>query len=201
MTPQDLRILSTALGFTAVVMQGENISKKDGARRATGLANLIEEFCHTALPDSFGAGAATVFRGDTKQTDRLIERFKGNLKDGKTIDLPHDRDLLLQLYDRLYQRHRSHATDNLIADEILHLLDEELLFDAGVMQDADTSEETVAEKLEVQHRMANAIITIIKAKGQCQPHDLKAESFTQHEIAVHWPMAYALAQVELKIED
>jgi hypothetical protein len=44
MTSPDLRTLCTALGFTAVVMKGQEGSQ-DGARRALGFAHLIEDFC------------------------------------------------------------------------------------------------------------------------------------------------------------
>jgi hypothetical protein len=197
MTPIDLRILCTALGFTAVVMQGGKLPKSEGVLRASGFANLIEEFCRTTLPD-ISDEAKPVTSSNTAKIDRLVERFKSNLKDNKNPDLPHDKDFLLQLYDRLQQRHRSRATDNLLADEILHLLNEELLLDEGVTQNADTSEDAIAEKLEAQQRMANAIIKIIKEKGECQPHDLRGKGFTADEIARHWPMAYALAEVEIK---
>lgn len=53
MTLTDLRLLCTALGFTAVVMQGGEIEKKDGALRATGFANLIEEFCRVSFPEAY----------------------------------------------------------------------------------------------------------------------------------------------------
>lgn len=51
MSPIDLRILYSALGFNAVIMQGKDIFQKDGAFRATALANLIEEFCRVTLPE------------------------------------------------------------------------------------------------------------------------------------------------------
>lgn len=55
MTTIDLRVLCTALGFTAVVMQGEKIPRKFGALRATAFANLIEEFCRSTVPEAFAA--------------------------------------------------------------------------------------------------------------------------------------------------
>ena len=54
MTPTDLRILCTALGFTAVVMQGGRPPKKESNFRAAVFAGLIEEFCRATLPDVFG---------------------------------------------------------------------------------------------------------------------------------------------------
>jgi len=64
MTETDLRLLCTALGFTAVVMQGEKLLKDESASRAVGLAKLIEEFCHASVPEAFG-------RADTDSETRL----------------------------------------------------------------------------------------------------------------------------------
>ncbi|MDX2028076.1 MAG: hypothetical protein SFW62_05525 [Alphaproteobacteria bacterium] len=125
MTPRDLRLLCTALGFTAVVMQGGKISKKEGAQRAADFATLIEEFCRLTLPDA--------------------------IDDGK----PKIEDLA-----RLG-----------------------------------------AGKFATAERMATAIVTLMKAKGDCQPVDLIAKGFTHDDIDQHWPMAKALAHVELNMMD
>lgn len=53
MTPTDLRILCTALGFAAVVMQGGRPPKKESNLRAAAFAGLIEEFCRASLPEVF----------------------------------------------------------------------------------------------------------------------------------------------------
>jgi hypothetical protein len=53
MTPIYLRVLCTALGFAAVVMQGGTLPKKEGARRAAQFAALIEEFCRATVPEAF----------------------------------------------------------------------------------------------------------------------------------------------------
>jgi hypothetical protein len=53
MTPTDLRVLCTALSFSFVVTQGGKAPKKEGARRATAFAALIEEFCRQSVPDAF----------------------------------------------------------------------------------------------------------------------------------------------------
>jgi hypothetical protein len=55
MTPTDLRVLCTALGFTAVVMKSETTPRKEGARRAREFARLIEEFCRETVPEAFEA--------------------------------------------------------------------------------------------------------------------------------------------------
>lgn len=53
MTPTDLRLLCTALGFSAVIMRDRKTDGGDDARRAVSLANLIEEFCRVSVPDAF----------------------------------------------------------------------------------------------------------------------------------------------------
>jgi hypothetical protein len=53
MTPTYLRVLCTALGFTAVVMHGGRVPKKEAAGRATEFAALIEEFCRASAPEAF----------------------------------------------------------------------------------------------------------------------------------------------------
>jgi len=52
MTPNDLRILCTALAFAAVIAREGRT--KDEARRAKTLARLIESFCLTTIPDALG---------------------------------------------------------------------------------------------------------------------------------------------------
>lgn len=123
MTPADLRLLCTALGFTAVVMRGEKLPKKDGALHATGFANLIEEFCRASVPEGLDRTASVDRAGS----------------------------------------------------------------DPGSIPDAE--------------RMAAVIVEIIKEKGGCLPQDLAARGFTPDEIDRHWPMAKALAYVELNIMD
>ncbi len=53
---------------------------------------------------------------------------------------------------------------------------------------------------DIRDRMAVAIARIIKADGECHPHNLKDHRFTPDEIARYWPSAYALACVSLNIE-
>jgi hypothetical protein len=53
MKPTDFRLLCMALGFTAVVLQGDKIPKQHGALRAAALADLIGAFCQAAVPEAF----------------------------------------------------------------------------------------------------------------------------------------------------
>ncbi len=50
-------------------------------------------------------------------------------------------------------------------------------------------------------RMATAIVAIMKERGECSPRDLAAKGFTPEEIERCWPMAKALAHVELNWMD
>ena len=69
MTTIDLRVLCTALGFTAVVLQGEKIPRKLGALRATTFATLIEEFCRSSVPEAFPAA------GEAERKFSVAERM------------------------------------------------------------------------------------------------------------------------------
>lgn len=48
-------------------------------------------------------------------------------------------------------------------------------------------------------RMASAMIEITQEQGGCLPQDLNAIGFTLAEVAEHWHMAKAMADVELRI--
>jgi hypothetical protein len=52
----------------------------------------------------------------------------------------------------------------------------------------------------VLDRMASAIEETIQSSGDCKRHELRSLGFSPGEIALHWPMAYALACVSLDIE-
>ena len=132
MTNVSLKTLCTALGFTAVVMRGGELPKKDAALRATGFANLIETFCLEATPDA----PANL---DRVEIDMVIKKFKDAMNRSGSASLPQDRAALVAMYDRLLQkkarRERSHfydtAHDDLIANAILAMIDEEISHDEG----------------------------------------------------------------------
>jgi hypothetical protein len=50
-------------------------------------------------------------------------------------------------------------------------------------------------------RMAAAIVKLMRANNICEPQDLINEGFTADEVERCWPMARALAQVELNMMD
>lgn len=126
MTPTALiefRLFCTALGFTAVVIQGGQPSKKDGALRAKTFAGLIEVFCRETVPEAFSGSRENNGESAPSETDALRDR------------------------------------------------------------------------------MIAAIVGIIETAGECIPKDLLARGFTPVEVERHWPMAHALAKVQLDIKD
>jgi hypothetical protein len=133
MTRADHQVLFTALGFTAVVMQGT--AGPEGAIRARKLARLIEEFCRAALPEACAPASGNPDVADEDEAlDRRIERFKADLQAKEEARLPEDRAMLLRFYDRLQVRQaRRHqkafyatAPDDLIANRVLTLIDAEI---------------------------------------------------------------------------
>lgn len=121
MNPSDLRIICTALGFTAVVMK-DGEQQTDSARRALGFANLIEAFCNYTIPQL----ATASNENGTWQADEMIDKLKADLQTRGETDLQKSRQTLFQLYDRLSERYTTYATDDMIADRILELLDAEM---------------------------------------------------------------------------
>ncbi|MDR3448778.1 MAG: hypothetical protein P4M15_03355 [Alphaproteobacteria bacterium] len=114
MTPDDLRLFCTALGFTAVVIKGPP-QAQDNARQALDFAHLIEAFCLRAANQDVPQGL-----------DEEIERLKSALRNEGSTDLHKDRATLLHLYERLQQRHALYASNDDVADRVLELLDAEL---------------------------------------------------------------------------
>ena len=131
MSRSDHQVLFTALGFTAVIIQGE-AGKTKGARRAIELAKLIEEFCALNLPSI--SSVNTTSEAGVDEIDSIIDKHKSELRRKEETVLPTDKETLLKLYDRLQVRkiHRTQrdfyavATAGKLADLILHFLDEEI---------------------------------------------------------------------------
>lgn len=121
MTPADLRILCTALGFTVVVLKG-NQNHKDSARRALGFANLIEAFCNYTIPH---LGAA-MNENEAYRLDEMIDGLKADLRSRGDADLQKSRRTLFRLYDRLRERCAAFASDEMLANRVLELLEAEL---------------------------------------------------------------------------
>jgi len=120
MTRDDFRILFTSLGFLAVVMKGKK-SKDNNAKQARAMASLIEAFCKASHPDLF------MDDSDVTEIDQKIEQLKEDkLLFGQMTNLMADKEILFRIYARLLQRFRAYAPDEMIADEVLHLLEEEI---------------------------------------------------------------------------
>lgn len=191
MASPDLRTLCTALGFTAVVMK-DNVPRENQASRAMVLAKMIEDFCVMAATNVFG-----VSQGNAANLDETIERLKSDLQSGRAPNIPHDSDLLRQLYLRLQQRHQIYATDDLIADEARHMLDEEVQLEAGGdMRVIDLCKQQATPHFGQHQSMATAIAEILATKGECYPDDLEAKGFDPEDIKQNWSIAYGLAKVE-----
>lgn len=121
MTPEDLRILCTALGFTAVVTE-KGLPAADLASRALDFASLIESFCTRAVTD-----LASPNQEDFSEIDRLIENLKSGRAAKGATDLENkDRETLFKIHNRLLQRLYARADEPLLAQHILKMLDDEL---------------------------------------------------------------------------
>jgi hypothetical protein len=75
MTLRDLRALCAALGFTAVVMQGGKLPKKEGAMRAMAFSGLIEEFCRASVPEAFEETGEDTSRASDPAAPEDEEKF------------------------------------------------------------------------------------------------------------------------------
>ncbi len=200
MFANNLRLLCTSLGFTAVILK-DNVPKENRAVRAVAIARMIEEFCRVTNPASFPQTTHAAADYDDTKLDRMIEELKqGEFHAGKLAELETNKALLRQVYDLLIQRHRAYAPDTLIADDVARLLEEEInhAVEADMMI---VNVQGNTDAFAPCERMATAIVEILKSKGECFPNDLVAKGFTPDEIKRHWAMAYGLAKVELNWMD
>lgn len=138
MTPNEmLRVHCTALGFMAVILKNEPVDHQ--ALRAQAIARMIETFCHVTVPEILEASNQNNNKDAViADIDRAIDDFKTTLRDRGDARLPEDRTVLLAFFDRLQQRQavrkKRHfyatGTDDMIADAILKMIDEELAQEA-----------------------------------------------------------------------
>lgn len=190
----DFQILCSALGFlTALIVGHGKNADKERAVRADDMATLIEAYCRASHPELFPTRNAT----DLAEIDHLIEEMKeDDLHTGQLSSLTDNKELLLKVYDRLVQRYKAYATDAMIVGEIAHFIEEENNHKAEadmMIVNVQGDEDFLAPAKD----MATAIAEILTKNGDCYPEDLKARGFSPEEIKRHWPMAYALAKVEL----
>ena len=128
MTFADRKTLFMALAFVAVTVQERETKAAAGQIRE--LAGLIEAFCMESLSGLFIAADNT----GASFLDQVIDRHLGELRQEETTLLPDDKQMLIQLYDRLLHRKTqrsqrefyANASEAKLADLVLRLLDEEL---------------------------------------------------------------------------
>ncbi len=63
----------------------------------------------------------------------------------------------------------------------------------------DLTSDDPYKKFASHERMANAILDVMRKKGHCTQDDLLALGFSKQEVAELWHMAYAMADIELKL--
>jgi hypothetical protein len=128
MTLTDHKIIFTALGFLAVVMNDAQPDNR--AMRAAAIAKLIESFCMVSVPEAFGNEEANSHRAT--ETERILERYIEDLRDTGSAPLNYDRQTLLAMYEGLLiqkARHEQKAfyasgPDDVIANRVLQLAEE-----------------------------------------------------------------------------
>jgi len=196
MTAINEKTFFTALGFLTLLVKGEE-TQIDGVARAGALGKLIESFCQSEKNHSTAAAQSNQ---NPEVFDKIIELLKDNLEHAHEAKLPNDLPTLQGVYERLIQRHRAYAHDDMIADAVLYFLEEENehVKEANMMIIRVQGEDDIFTPCQ---GMATAIAEILKTKGACNPSDLEAKGFSPSEVKRHWSMAYALAKVELNWMD
>jgi hypothetical protein len=135
MTKDEQLRLSLMLAFQAIIAQGESATSDAAAERIIDLAKLMDEFCDLHLTQSFPE--ETIKFADEKnasQIDATINMHIEELRKRETTQLPENREILIQLYDRLQQRKMrrglwlfyAQAPAERLADLVLDYMDEEI---------------------------------------------------------------------------
>jgi hypothetical protein len=101
------------------------------------LASLIEAFCAENVVNVLAPRPDDT---DAAAIDQAIERHIQELRQRQETRLPEDRESLIKLYDRLYQRKTrrmqrdfyANATEAKLADLVLRYLDEEIEDNGGL---------------------------------------------------------------------
>jgi hypothetical protein len=130
MTRTDHKMIFTALGFLAVVMN--DVPPDNHAMRATAIAKLIESFCMVSVPEAFGGGETGTSRAT--EIEGLLERYIAELRETGSAPLNYDRQTLLGMYELLLiqqARHEQNAfyasgPDDVIANRVLQLAEERI---------------------------------------------------------------------------
>lgn len=126
--------------------------------------------------------------------DRIIGCLKNELEAKNETHLPSDPDVLRATHERLIHRHRIYATDDMVADELLHLLEKEIEHkeEAKVLI---ASLEGDPKTFAGCQDLTNAIAKVLDEKGSCTPEDIINKGFDTKTVWRRWKMAYALAEV------
>jgi hypothetical protein len=82
MTHTDYKVIFTALGFLAVILN--DVPKDKQALRATAIASLIESFCMATVPEAFGDDADNA----SNVRERMVDAIAGIIKTNGTCH-PH----------------------------------------------------------------------------------------------------------------
>lgn len=130
MTRTDKKVLFTALGFLAVVIN--DVAGERRAARATALADLIEGFCKTMVPDAFGLEIAP--RERTETAEQILENHVAEIRTNGSARLSYDRPTLLAMYELLLiqeirfdqKEFFAFGHEDMIADRVAKLVDERL---------------------------------------------------------------------------
>lgn len=130
MTRDDLRLLSTALAFTGLMLKGDKAKGQSG--RIKDFAKLIEAFCFETALDTLRTADDTDH--DPSSLDLIIDGYKAKMQAKDPIVPPSDRSFLLKLHDRLHHRQqrrkeehfRTTGSEEEITNRILRLIREEI---------------------------------------------------------------------------
>ncbi|MDD3288696.1 MAG: hypothetical protein PHX43_06820 [Alphaproteobacteria bacterium] len=103
-------------------MRGE-IDQNDSAKRAQGIAWLIEEFCLNSQSSNL-RDTKDCFGDDLtyNQIDGLIDNFKATLRDKGDATLPEDRQTLLKIHQRIEERIQNKARQSFSAETLSDLI-------------------------------------------------------------------------------
>jgi hypothetical protein len=135
MTKDEQMRLSLMLAFQSVIAQGESATSEATVQKIIGLAKLMDEFCDLHLTQSFPAEIIKfVDDKGAAQIDATINMHIEELRKRETTQLPTEREILIQFYDRLQLRKMrrglwmfyAQAPAERLADLVLEYMDEEI---------------------------------------------------------------------------
>lgn len=125
--------LCLMLAFQTIVAHSKN--SEDLAEKTIELARRMNEFCNLNIAKVFPI--STINFADDNDLSKIDDAIAFHIEELKTKEqthLPEDREMLIQLYDRLQQRKSRRmqwhfyatAKEDKLADMVLKFLDEEI---------------------------------------------------------------------------